>query len=94
MGGTTKQLLSRGGEKKLGEKEERVEEWWSRSSKKFSKVYRCEVSFLFFFFSRGEVSFGKSAFAIGRGHFSLSLFFKFFFRIKEKKRDESAKVTC
>lgn len=52
MGGATKQLLSRGGEKKLGEKEERVEEWWSRSSRKFSKVYRCEVSFLFFFFER------------------------------------------
>lgn len=29
-----------------------MEEWWSRSSRKFSKVYRCEVSFLFFFFER------------------------------------------
>lgn len=93
MGGTTKQLLSRGGEKKLGEKEERMEEWWS--SRRGSSRRYIVVKFLFyFFFLRGEVSFGKSAFAIGRGHFSLSLFFKFFFRIKEKKRDESAKVTC
>lgn len=87
MGGATKQLLSRGGEKKLGEKEERVEEWWSRSSKKFSKVYRCEVSFLFFFFSRGEVSFGKSAFAIGKGT-SLSLSFSNF-SFELKRRNET-----
>lgn len=38
------------------------EEWWS---------YRCEV---FLFFSRGEVSFGKSAFAIGGTFLSLFLF--------------------
>lgn len=75
MGGATKQLLSRGEEKKSGEKEERMEEWWSRSSRKFSKVYRCEVSFLFFFFFREEkFRLGKALSLLEGALLSLSLF--------------------
>lgn len=75
MGGATKQLLSRGEEKKSGEKEERMEEWWSRSSRKFSKVYRCEVSFLFFFFFERRSFVWEKRFRYWKGALlSLSLF--------------------
>lgn len=85
MGGATKQLLSRGGEKKLGEKEERVEEWWSRSSRKFSKVYRCEVSFLFF--REEKFRLGK-ALSLLEGGTSLSLSFSNF-SFELKRRNET-----
>lgn len=61
---------------------EEGEEWWS---------YRCEV--FLFFFREEKFRLGK-ALSLLVALSSLSLFFKFFLRIKEKKRDESVKVTC
>lgn len=62
MGGARNNF--KGGEE-IGGKEE-------RNGGASRRSYRCEV--FLFFFSRGEVSFGKSAFAIGGTFLSLSLF--------------------
>lgn len=55
------------------------------------RSYRCEV--FLFFFREEKFRLGK-ALSLLVALSSLSLFFKFFLRIKEKKRDESVKVTC
>lgn len=49
-----------------------MEEWWSRSSRKFSKIYRCEVSFLFF--REEKFRLGKALSLLEEALLSLSLF--------------------
>lgn len=62
-----------------------MEEWWSRSSRKFSKVYRCEVSFLFF--REEKFRLGK-ALSLLEGGTSLSLSFSNF-SFELKRRNET-----
>lgn len=81
MGGARNNF--KGGEE-IGGKEE-------RNGGASRRSYRCEV--FLFFFREEKFRLGK-ALSLLVALSSLSLFFKFFLRIKEKERDESVKVTC
>lgn len=87
MGGATKQLLSRGGEKKLGEKEERMEEWWSSRRGSSRRYIVVKFLFYFFFFREEKFRLGK-ALSLLEGGTSLSLSFSNF-SFELKRRNET-----